>query len=252
MSRNNWKPTFFFLVQSVVGGLLGYSVFYYESNIANFLKKLQWSWLFAYDMVYVIFALLTLVSMVWTLVEWRKYRKHVESYKAAEEEEEILNTIEKKVGKMIMINAFTVMITISWLSLVLAHLLSLDAADVSEEAWVVGTLLIALFFEISASVGQIVLIRMFNRTFPNRSFNMWTYRSKEEFFQKLDEGEKWVVYRSAFRSFQWMDTLLLLGIAFFIIYSLFDDFALMPIIVLSIIWVSKNLLYFKEAGKFES
>jgi hypothetical protein len=57
--------------------------------------------------------------------------------------------------------------------------------------------------------------------------NVQPNRSDEEafdqsVFNKMDEGEKWIVYRSAYRAFKCMDVVMLVGIGFSVLYSAFS------------------------------
>ena len=51
---------------------------------------------------------------------------------------------------------------------------------------------------------------------------------KQDHFEKLDEGEKWIVYRAAFRSLNMVNLLLGMGMAAMVIYSVLFEFRPVP------------------------
>ncbi|MDF2724076.1 MAG: hypothetical protein K0Q59_3751 [Paenibacillus sp.] len=61
------------------------------------------------------------------------------------------------------------------------------------------------------------------------AFNLSSRSAQRELFDKLDEAERFIVYRSAYSSFKAVNWLIIGGILFFILYSLLLEFTPMPI-----------------------
>ncbi|MGF6356556.1 hypothetical protein ABIE27_004474 [Paenibacillus sp. 4624] len=93
---------------------------------------------------------------------------------------------------------------------------------------------------------QNVTIKRYNRYFPDRALDLNSRNMQKNHFEKLDEGEKWIVYRAAYRSFQMLNLLLGVGMAALVVYSILFSFAAFPIILVSVIWIINIGVYFRE------
>ncbi|WFR62489.1 DUF3169 family protein [Paenibacillus amylolyticus] len=93
---------------------------------------------------------------------------------------------------------------------------------------------------------QTLTVKRYNRYFPDRALDLNSRNMKKDHFEKLDEGEKWIVYRAAFRSFQMMNVLLGIGMVSMVLYSVLFTFAPFPIVMLAVIWIANIGIYYLE------
>ena len=116
----------------------------------------------------------------------------------------------------------------------------------SPDLFILGNLVAACISIIIVVVLQTLTIKRYNLYFPDRALDLNAINMKKNHFEKLDEGEKWIVYRAAFRSFQTINLLLGIGMAALVLYSVLYSFAAFPIILLAVIWMINLGVYFRE------
>jgi hypothetical protein len=253
VSKKVLRFIFMIMLGLVIGAAIGFSIGYFQPSIQAFgasMLEFKWSIIFEYDILYGIFLLFTLILILRILIGIFPIRSAIARV-AGPADEEWSKSIEKKVGRLITSTVFFQIVTISWLAVSMSHLVQVPEGG-PDENWVVGILYLALFFLFTAITLQFIAIRFYNKVFPNRTFNWSANNPREDFFQHLDEGEKWVVYSASYKTFKIMEKLIIFGLVFFVLYSLlFNQIMIVPILVLTIIWIVQNVIYFIEVGKYD-
>jgi hypothetical protein len=237
----------------IVGAAFGFGAGFFQSSLQSIgesILEFKWNVIFEYDIIYALFLLISLTLIIRILVGIFPIRSALARV-IEPLNEEWIKPIEKKVGMLIIWCSFTNIVTISWLAISMSQMFQLSDGDPNEN-WVLGILIIGLIFQLIAGTLQFSVFRLYNKVFPNRKFNWFAKNPREEFFQQLDEGEKWVVYSASFKTFKSMEQLMIWAIVFFVIYSLlFSQLMIVPILVLSVIWIAQNVIYYVEVGKYD-
>ncbi|MCM3781794.1 DUF3169 family protein [Neobacillus mesonae] len=228
------------------GGLIGYTG-------ASLLPKLpaNFTWtmsiVYEYDMLFAMLALTFVFLSVWNIVGLSKIPRQTSTPDI--QSDELYSPAERAVGRMLIISSINVIVPFTWVALALAHYLSLEGVLAEEELFGLINFIAAVLSVVISIALQNRTVKRYNLHFPDRAFDLNASHAHQQFFEKLDEGEKWVVYRSAYRSFRIMDYLMIGSIIAMIMYSLMFQFAPFPIILLSIIWLVHKAVYFYEASK---
>jgi hypothetical protein len=253
MTKKVLKFIFMIMGGLLIGAAIGLSIGFFQPSLQSFgasIIEFKWSIIFEYDILYGLFLLITLILILRIVLGIFPIRSAIARL-ADRADEEWRKSVEKKVGGLIISTVFSYIVTISWLAVSMSHLVQVPEGD-PDENWVIGMLYLALFFIFTALTLQFIVLRFYNKVFPDRTFNWSANNPREDFFQHLDEGEKWVVYSASYKTFKIMEKLIISGIVFFVLFSLlFNQLMIVPILVLTIIWIVQNVVYFVEVGKYD-
>ncbi|WP_338542170.1 DUF3169 family protein [Paenibacillus tundrae] len=153
---------------------------------------------------------------------------------------------ERSLGRAMIISNLNVILSLTWGALSLSLLASTRAVAGSSEAFNLSNLIASAIAIITVVCLQNITLKRYNNYFPDRTLDFNSRNMHQEHFDKLDEGEKWIVYRAAYRSFRAMNVLLSIGMISMVLYSIFFTFAPFPIVVLSAIWIIHIGTYYRE------
>ncbi len=223
------KFTLFIIVCALVGGLFGYFVAGNELNIKGYDFRIM----FDYDMIYSVFALIMIITIISLMLRIKK--------------------LTKENDPLFLVSGISVITGLTWLALAFAQLFHTMRMEASERILdlVFGNLVVALILFFTALFLQSYLVRTYNKKFPKKNLDLFAKKPMESYFAKLDEGEKWVVYQASFKSFVLMEKLLMFAILLFSLYSIFFELLLFPIIICALIWTAQKTHYVIETKKFE-
>ncbi|MGQ8870982.1 DUF3169 family protein [Paenibacillus sp. TSA_86.1] len=202
-----------------------------------------------YDLLFALVALVVLVTMIWnsiSLARTPSVPPEEDDMDDMQEHHALMSPAERSLGSAMMLSSFSVIASFAWVALALSLYASSRDLPKSTNLFTLGNLVAACIAVIIVVVLQSVTIKRYNRYFPDRSLDLNSRNMKKDHFEKLDEGEKWIVYRAAYRSFQTMNLLLGIGMAALVLYSALFTFAAFPIVLLSVIWIVNIGVYFRE------
>jgi hypothetical protein len=200
-----------------------------------------------YDIIFGVIAIACILLTVWIIMGIVR----LSSIPGSEQKftEEGPTPRELAVGTLIKISAYNLITAFLWTALCFAYLASKEGRAEDQEAFLLVNLVCACVFTLLATALQSIIIRHYNKLYPDRSINMRSRNAQRELFVKLDEAERFIVYRSAHSSLKAVNLLLISGILLFILYSLLFEFTPLPIIVLAVISIVQKAVYFREASK---
>lgn len=145
-----------------------------------------------------------------------------------------------------ILSGFSVILTFTWAALALSLYASNRTMPNSPELFNLLNFVASCISIIIVVVVQTLTVKRYNRYYPERTLDLNSRNMKKDHFEKLDEGEKWIVYRAAYRSFQMMNVLLGVGMVSMVLYSMLFTFAPFPIVMLSVIWIANIGIYYRE------
>ncbi|MBY0203082.1 hypothetical protein J2T16_003415 [Paenibacillus intestini] len=222
-----------------------------SAAITKLPSDLNWtlSVYYDYDLLFALIALAVLVMTIWnsiSLARTPSARPEEDEADDISDPPSLMSPAERSLGSAMMLSTFSVITSFAWVALALSLYASSRDLPKSSNLFTLGNLVAACIAVIIVVVLQSVTIKRYNRYFPDRALDLNSRNMQKNHFEKLDEGEKWIVYRAAYRSFQMMNLLLGVGMAALVVYSILFSFAAFPIILLSVIWIINIGVYFRE------
>ncbi|MBU3177943.1 DUF3169 family protein [Clostridium estertheticum] len=87
---------------------------------------------------------------------------------------------------------------------------------------------------------------------PNRKMYLYENEAEKKYFDKLDDGEKWVVYNCSYTTFNKMQKVYAAILVLIMVLSMFINVPIVACIMIGSIWIIQNLIYSFEARKYEN
>ncbi|WP_427179427.1 DUF3169 family protein [Paenibacillus sp. TC-CSREp1] len=208
-----------------------------------------------YDLLFLLVALMFLVTVIWnsiSLARTPSFRPEEPDADFKDDSTSVSSPAERSLGRALMLSSFGVITACAWVALALSLYEANSHAAESPNLFILGNLVAACISIIVVVVLQNLTIKRYNRYFPERALDLDSLNMKKNHFKKLDEGEKWIVYRAAYRSFQMMNLLLGIGMAALVLYSVLFTFTAFPIVLLAVIWMINIGVYFRETYRAQN
>ncbi|WP_440117341.1 DUF3169 family protein [Paenibacillus sp. QZ-Y1] len=231
---------------AAAGALVG---FFGANVIGNIPSNLNWtlSVYYDYDLLFGLLAVLLLIMMSWNTINLTRTPSVPPMENDVQGDSDSLTSpAERSLGSAIMISGFSVIVAFTWAALALSLYASNRDLPAYPETYNLINLIASCFSIIIVILLQNLTLKRYNRYFPERTMDLNSRNMKQDHFEKLDEGEKWIVYRAAYRSFNMVNLLLGTGMVAMVIYSVLFSFAPFPIVVLSAIWIAHIGIYYRE------
>lgn len=242
-SSRLWRLVIFGLIGAAFGYLLASGQFAAPRNI-----DFSLSLIYEYDVLFAFLIVVILLLLVWNAIGLSRLNTMKEPFQSSEQpitpKERLFNTIVK-------VSSYNTIISFTTLILALAYAMRSVSIERQNTYMLVNMIVVAVLFIIVAFL-QNRTLAFFNKLYPNRKINFNASRNKDterEMFAEMDEGERWIVYRSAYSAFKATNVLLIAGIVFFLIYSVVFGFAPLPIIVLGLVWLGQTVAYQREVSR---
>ena len=249
MAKNMSKTmrnTLYMLAYLLGGGIFGFLIASDWGQNASSSLRFDPSIYYKYDLPFALAALIILVLSGLTLFGLNRL-KNVPA-PLDDWSEELVNKEEYALSKLLMVSAFNHIVAMIWVLTAIAY--SASSASVPAD---VPFILVNIFAGTAAVLVTTFLqfrsVQLYNKHFPERSLDYFGKNGQKEFFDKLDEAEKFTVYRSAFAAYKAVNIALVSGMIIFVLYSVFFTFSPLPIVVLGIIWMIQQASYYYEASK---
>ncbi|UQZ36514.1 hypothetical protein C2I18_25055 [Paenibacillus sp. PK3_47] len=239
------------IVWMIIGGAIGY-IFASGSVTVPADLNFKPSVFYDYDLL---FAVLALISVVLTLLTMYGFKK----IKGLPEEQEhfhdgsIESPRERTLSSLMQNVTYNMIVSYLWLILSFAHALSPGTRSGDEEIFMLFNMIGGLIFLLLAVFLQHRSFVLYNKQYPDRQMDLRfgsQGKAERELFDKMDEGEQWVVFRSSYAAFKTTSASLVIGMILFALYSLFFGFTPVPMIVLALILIIQQTVYYREAGKY--
>ncbi|ASA19623.1 DUF3169 family protein [Paenibacillus donghaensis] len=243
-SKRTWRLIFW----AFIGGVIGYISASGDLTVpkdANF----SFSLIYEYDLMFAALALIVLVLLVWNVIGLSQLGAMNDE---GENSDELMSPKEKLLSTIIKVSSYNTIVTLLWLVLAIAHAMAPDGPREDMQTYMLVNMISGCVTMFMAIYLQHRTLSIYNKVYPERTYNLKSNSGKEaarELFAKMDEGEQWTVYRSAYSAFRTTNVMLIAGIVLFTLYSLLFGFTPLPIIVLGIILLVQHTVYYHEAGK---
>lgn len=155
----------------------------------------------------------------------------------------IPNSIYKKINSLSYITTLFISISFIWL----AVMISKSFNEIEEKYLAVAA--INLFISI---ILQNISTAIYNKYYPNKKLNIYENNADKNLFNKLDEGEKWIIYNSAYSTFQNMQSVYSASIVIVMVLSIFTSIPILLPIVIGLLWIIQTSIYSIKANKYNN
>jgi|GEM_PF-6404085 len=153
---------------------------------------------------------------------------------------------EKIFGNVMAYIGFSVFISLIAFSLVVLHLMQLESLGTT--MYIVAIVSLVLF--LVSMIYQYVILAEFNKRYPKRTVDLVNgTASGKDYVEKLDEAEKYIVYKSSYKAFNAQNLALYILTIVTLGYSMLFEFQAFPFILLLILFIVNNVAYYREANK---
>lgn len=235
----------------IVGGTIGY-IFASGSISVPANLELKPSLYYDYDLM---FAALALASIVLTLLNVYGFKKikSMPDERNPNYDGSIESPREHTLGNMLKIGTYNSIVSYLWLILSFAHALSPGIRSDEEQHFMLFNMIGGLVFLLLGIFLQHRTLVLYNKQYPERQMDLRfgnQGNAQRELFDKMDEGEQWIVFRSSYAAFKTTSASLVIGMILFALYSLFFGFTPVPMIALAVILLIQQTVYYREAGKY--
>ncbi|MEF9952843.1 MAG: DUF3169 family protein [Clostridium sp.] len=247
MSLNtNKKSIFFFVLFTFLGGLAGacsviFSKYFDLSNIKP--SALCFKVMFFSGATITILGILLVLFSTFKIKSTLNKNSNIDEYS--------LDT-KSHTNLTIMISVPTLLnvFTLGWTSTLIIYLEKFTIID-SSIPLIVYIIIAAILTIISASL-SIISFKFYNKIYKTRQLDALSTNLSNDAFNILDEGERQTAYKSAFKAFKVIDTLMLLTIILLMIFGLLLNIdTILPIIIVTILLIINKSIYFIEVYKLE-
>ncbi|MGN1412981.1 MAG: DUF3169 family protein, partial [Anaerovoracaceae bacterium] len=122
-----------------------------------------------------------------------------------------------------------------------------------EERWILFTVSTAIF--VLGSFGYLRLnqlqVDMTKRINPKMKGSVYDFKFHEKWEESCDEAEKMTIYKAAYKAFRTVNTLCSAIWVVLAVGSFVFHFGPLPIVLLTVIWLTMNAVYYSESMRLE-
>lgn len=154
----------------------------------------------------------------------------------------IPKALNRKVTNAILLCTIQAIIGLTWDAVVI---------NKSFDKSLLYLILVPTIFIILAVTILTTTMKYFNYLYPNRKMNLFENGAEKNYFDNLDDGEKWVTYNCSYATFNKMQLVFAAVIVISMLLSMFINVSIAVSIVIGVIWIIQNLIYSFESRKYE-
>lgn len=155
--------------------------------------------------------------------------------------ENIPEAFEKKLGSLLFVNGIWGKLSIVALAITVNRNFYLELKQFGR---------IPTWFLAAALVMSLILTKYCNYLYPDRKTNPFENGASEKSFNKLDEGQKWIVYKSSYEVLNKMDKIYYILFCILILLSVFIELPLSLPLVVGLLSIIQTIIRAFEAKKF--
>lgn len=221
-----------FILSTFLGGFIGYlSGREYRINF-KFIDNLYFYSFIGFLIIAIIIGIITAFMLVFLSGKYKVI--HIE---------EVPKHIDRKINVAISLSTTMVILSMAWIAVMISK---------SFETVKANYVVVAAISVIIASTLQMISIRIYNKYYPDRKLNMFENNADKNFFERLDEGEKWIAYSCSYRTFKGMQIVYSIAmIGTILLSAIFLVPIILPIFI-ALMWVIQTAIYTIEAEKYNN
>lgn len=193
-----------------------------------------------------------LVPVVIALIQYsgakKTYASWDEDLEPEEEEEDPFSAAERKLSFSMMILSTGYLSGMAFFAVSLGNI---EQNIVERRGLFLVSLIIfvaGIFLSVWISQLQVDLVKKMNPGHRGSVYDM-NFHSKWE--QSCDEAEKLKIYQAAYKAFRFMNVACSIGWILLSLGNVLFHFGNVPVIILSLLWIAMNIVYYLEAMRLE-
>ncbi|KOA20408.1 hypothetical protein CLHOM_12270 [Clostridium homopropionicum DSM 5847] len=226
-----------FIITITLAGLFGGFIGYltkkeFSINLVRSMDNLYYYLFMTFFLISVVIGIISAIIMVILRAKYKEI-----------DIEELPKHIERKIDMTISLSTIIVIISMVWV----AVMVNKSVFEIK-----VNYVLVSAASSIISSILQVLSIRVYNRYYPDRKLNMFENNSDKKFFERLDEGEKWIAYSSSYRTFKGMKIVYSISMVVSIFLSTFLTIPIILPIFIGAMWIIQTVIYTMSARKYDS
>lgn len=229
------------VLSAIVGAIIGFVSAFFEDSLSYALPN------FLIEILLLITPFVNLVlSVLLIIVSFIIYsdsRKKIKLWNQSDEQEEMIDKIEERLSYLLLFTAVTMIIGFFFFGTGVMLFLYSSYIDI---------LLVLVEFIlciISCTLIQNKVINLEKEINPMLKGSIYDVKFTQKWLESCDEAIKLNVYKSTFKSYKVVSTTcLILEVVCIIGYSLWD-FGIMPLLIVTIIWLAQTISYCLESIK---
>lgn len=224
----------------ILGGVIGAS----KIIFGNYFPKGYI--VFSYDLLYALLSLV-IISLFFLFFKQLIAYKSLIRNKRKMSEDVRGGLLEKTSFKLLYSTSFLVVVSLMWLAIAWGHI----KAGPPEEhfRYVTINLVLAVLSLVLTGVAQYYAVKIHNKQFPDRTYNIFSPDPQKEYFEQLDEGEKFLTYQASFSVFRKMTFVFFFVLGGLLCYGAFVQFHIVPILLVGGLWLTMYFIHYSEGKK---
>ncbi|MGY0374593.1 DUF3169 family protein [Clostridium sp. JNZ J1-5] len=223
-----------FIIIIIISGLFGGLVGFFSGN--NFCINLNLGgniYVYLFRVLLGIEIILTLIVSVILIFLKSKFK--------TTDLEELPLKIDRKIDLAIHLSTVAVILGLSILTIMVSKNFTGD-----KKVYITITAVIIVV----TNLLQILSIKCYNGYYPDKKLNMFENNSDKKYFDKLDEGEKWIAYSSSYKSFRGMQLVYSGAMVLMLVLSAVTSVPIIMPIVIAILWIIQISIYMIATRKY--
>ncbi|MEG1415552.1 MAG: DUF3169 family protein, partial [Clostridium sp.] len=200
-----------------------------------------------YNIIFYLGAVVSLILILITTVSMIKINKTIKSNNDIDEYTLDTDT-HKNLTIILSTSTLLNVFTLGWIVILILYIEKLPSTSTTSILY----LLFAVIITVASTVLPIIAFKFYNRIYKTRQLDVLSPGISKHAFNHLDECEKTIAYKAAFKSFKVLDGLMFFIVIFLMIIGLLlnIDTILAVIIVTTLLIISKSI-YLLEVYKLE-
>ena len=229
------------VISAMIGAIIGGGSIYLQENIGDNISEFIVNRL----MMITPYASLVLSILVITVsvVIYKNSRKNLKLWNQSDEQEEIIDNIEEKLSYVLLFTSVNLILGFFFFGAGMALL--------SEDSYTKVILFLVGFIVcvVSTILIQNKVVNLEKEINPFLNGSVYDFKFSQKWLDSCDEAIKLNVYKSSFKAYKSItNTCLILWIVCVLGYNFFD-FGIMPLVMVTIIWLVQTIAYCIESIK---
>lgn len=237
------------ILVAVVGGVIGLAVGVLSGISESVLPVMMGRLLEMLNWV-TPFANLVITSVVWILVtRWMRQARELYSNWDGEDES-VIEKVELKIGYGLMVTTINMVLGFFFFGMGY-YAVDLKGSNLLSDVlpWIrfAGTM-IGFFYELTiTTIYQKKLVNMTKEINPEKQGSVYDFKFQKIWMESCDESELLAIYKAGFAAYKTINYLCM-GLEIFCVVGMYSwNFGVMPIVLVTVIWLTLTIRYEVEA-----
>lgn len=239
MKKLNVTAKFFviMIISGIFGGILGGTLSIGEAVITSFFKKLE-SFILTYNLIIqsIILGFAALIIIFLYLI----VKKRLSDFK--EDDEAFFDSIDRQLNFLLPFISVDMILSFSFFGI------SIISFATEFSFWALVIFLANLAFTLFMTTKCIKLTKIL---YPEKKGNPLDFNFDKVWIESCDEAEKYVVYKAAYKCFQFMNYAYSSAMVISLLVSIIINIGIYPYLLIGALWITQTLVYSVYAIRYQ-